>query len=444
MRSGTASARRWLGAADQAALAVWLASRFGVLVAAWIAGRLFSTNAAGPPRWLDLWNRWDAGIFIGIARDGYFGAGTDPTHVAFFPGFPVVLAAVHTVLRDWVAAGLVVSLAAGTVAVLALGRLAGLEQSAAPERFVAPERSAAGDAVALSGEGEGDAAAEPDAASDELDTTSAETAGSAASAISTASAVTTASTTAARTAAANSTLFFALAPAAIFLAAGYSESLFAAFAFPAWHAARRDRWLLAVCLAAGASSVRVNGLFLAAALALEFLLAGRERRSWRRLPLLLVPVLPALGYVLYLQHRTGDWLAWQHAQAAGWFRTFSDPRTAWDATWGAAFGHTQDGHTAWVFQLELGAAGLGAGLTLWLIARRRWPEALYVGLSLLALSTTTWFMSVPRAMLLWWPLWTALGAWAVRRPLVRTVYVCCVGPIMVGVGLLFLSGQWAG
>jgi hypothetical protein len=47
-------------------------------------------------------------------------------------------------------------------------------------------------------------------------------------------------------------------------------------------------------------------------------------------------------------------------------------------------------------------------------------------------------------MLLWWPLWTMLGAWAARRPIVRTLYVCCVAPIMVGVALLFLSGQWAG
>ena len=56
-----------------------------------------------------------------------------------------------------------------------------------------------------------------------------------------------------------------------YLAAGYSECLFAAFAFSAWLAARRDRWVLAVVLAAGASAVRVNGLFLAAAIALEFL-----------------------------------------------------------------------------------------------------------------------------------------------------------------------------
>jgi hypothetical protein len=359
-----------------------------MVVLAWIAAWLFATGAGPPGPWLARWDRWDAGIFVAIAQDGYFGPGLQPTNVAFFPGFPAAMWLVHLVARNWTAAGLLVSLAAGTVAVVALGKLAGDEILDA------------------------DSGSEPVRAGTQ--------------------------------AAANAAFFFVLAPAAVFLTAGYSESLFVAFAFPAWLAARRDRWVPAVMLAAGASTVRVNGLFLAAALLVEFLFAGPDRRRWRQLPLLAVPVLPTFGYMAYLRHNTGDWLAWQHAQAAGWFRTFTDPKSAWDQTWRAAFGGTQEGHTAWVFQVELVAVLTGIVLTLVLLIRRRWPEAVYVALSLLALGTTTWFMSVPRAMLLWWPLWTMLAAWAVRRPWVRTVYVCCVAPVMVGVAVLFLSGQWAG
>lgn len=355
-----------------------------MIVLAWISAWLFVTGPATPGPWLARWDRWDEGIFRGIAQHGYFGAGTDPMHVAFFPGFPVAEWLAHLLLWNWVAAGLAVSAIAGAVATLALGRLA---------------------------------AEEVEVASDDDPATQA---------------------------ASNATLFFALAPAAVFLTAGYSESLFAAFAFSAWLAARRDRWGTAAALAAGASTVRVNGLFLAAAIALEFLIAGAERRRWAQAPLLALPALPVAGYVLYLHHNTGDWFAWQHAQAAGWFRTFRNPKYAWDETWRAAFGASQAGHTAWVFQLELVAVVVGVALTGLLLLKRRWPEALYVALSLLALGTTTWFMSVPRAMLLWWPLWTMLGQWAVRRPIVRTLYVCCVAPIMVGVALLFLSGQWAG
>ena len=358
---------------------MWGATRLGMVVLAWMSAWVFEAGPTTPGPWLARWDRWDEGIFVSIAQHWYFAPGADPRHVAFFPGFPVAMWLMHLVVWNWIAAGMAVSLTAGAIATVALGRLAAQEVTVRQNQ-----------------------------------------------------------------AAANATLFFALAPAAVFLAAGYSESLFAAFAFSAWAAARRDRWALAVVLAAGASTVRVNGLFLAAAIVLEFLLAGRARRRWRQAPLLAVPALPVAAYMLYLRRDTGDWLAWQHAQAAGWFRTFQSPESAWNQTWRAAFGASQAGHTAWVFQLELVAVVVGLGLTALLLLKRRWPEALYVGLSLLALGTTTWFMSVPRAMLLWWPLWTMLGAWAAKRPMVRTLYVCCVAPIMAGVALLFLSGQWAG
>ncbi|WP_370370603.1 mannosyltransferase family protein [Catenulispora sp. GP43] len=370
-------------------------------VLTWMSAWLFATGPTTQGSLLARWDRWDEGIFTSIARHWYFTPGTDPRHVAFFPGFPIAMWLAHLVLWNWVAAGLAVSAAAGAVATAALGRLAAAEVEGARARGGLNDAEAAG--------------AEESSVS-----------------------------AAAHQATTNAALFFALAPAAVFLAAGYSESLFAAFAFCAWAAARRDRWGLSVLLAAGASAVRVNGLFLAAAIALEFLLAGRGRRRWGQAPLLVVPVLPVAAYVVYLWRDTGDWFAWQHAQAAGWFRTFQSPKAAWDQTWRAAFGATQAGHTAWVFQLELVAVVVGLGLTALLLLKRRWPEALYVSLSLLALGTTTWFMSVPRAMLLWWPLWTMLGAWAARRPRVRTLYVCCVAPIMAGVALLFLSGQWAG
>lgn len=375
-----AGVRERLGEPGRAALAVWGASRLGLVVTAWLAPLLFIADAQPPGRWLGRWDRWDVGIFVRIARYGYFGDGSDPTDVAFLPGFPGLLRAMHWIVPSWTVAGLVLSLAAGCVAAVGLARISALESSA--EDSISAAR--------------------------------------------------------------NSVLFFALAPAAVFLAAGYTESLFAALAFSAWYSARNDRWRTAAVLAAAASCVRVNGLFLAAAIALEFLLAGSERRSWRQLPLLVVPTLPFIAYVVYLQAHTGDWLAWQHAQEVGWQRHFRDPVSAWRETWRAAFGRTQTGHVAWVFQLELLAVAAGVALTLFLMAVRRFPEALYVGLSLLALCTSTWFMSVPRAMLLWWPLWTLLGAAAVRWRILKTVYVCCVAPISVGIAILFFIGQWAG
>uniref|UniRef100_UPI001E5D31A0 mannosyltransferase family protein n=1 Tax=Catenulispora pinisilvae TaxID=2705253 RepID=UPI001E5D31A0 len=231
---------RRLGDVDRASLAVWGATRLGMVVLAWISAWVFITGPTKPGPWLARWDRWDEGIFLGIAQHGYFAAGSDPRHVAFFPGFPVAVRLAHLFVWNWVAAGLAVSLVAGAVATVALGRLAAEEMERGRRRGV------------------GASLADP---------------ASSGSPGSPGSPGRFARTRAAQ-AAANATFFFALAPAAVFLAAGYSESLFAAFAFSAWLAARRDRWALAVVLAAGASAVRVNGLFLAAAIALEFVLAG--------------------------------------------------------------------------------------------------------------------------------------------------------------------------
>jgi hypothetical protein len=239
-------------------------------------------------------------------------------------------------------------------------------------------------------------------------------------------------------------LLLLLSPCAVFLAAGYTEALFLAFALPAWLAARRGRWLLAGLLAAGASTTRVTGVFLAAALAVEFLTATDRRRQWRDLPVLAVPVLPVVAYFAYLHHRTGDWMAWQHAQEKGWYRSFTNPLAALGHTVDAAFGHDLEVGWQWMFRAELVAVLVGLLLTGWLLWRRRWSESVYVGLQVAAFTTSYWYFSVPRATLLWWPLWIGLAQWSLRRPAVLTVYLALVAPFMVVFTLLFSLYRWAG
>ncbi|MGC0417109.1 mannosyltransferase family protein [Embleya sp. AB8] len=239
--------------------------------------------------------------------------------------------------------------------------------------------------------------------------------------------------------------FLLLSPCAVFLAAGYSEALFLALALTAWSAARADNVPRAAVLACLATTVRINGLFLAAALVLHFVLAGELRRRARQAPWLALPVLPVLIYFAYLHERTGDWMAWQHAQERGWYRQFHAPWVAWQHTWEGAFSQSRLTTTyALLFQAELVAMLVGLALVAVLVARRRWPEAVYVGLSLWALGTSYWYMSIPRASLLWWPLWILLARWSLRRPHVWTAYVCVAAPLATVLALAFASGRWAG
>ncbi|MFE7977340.1 hypothetical protein [Streptomyces shenzhenensis] len=373
--------------ADFRVLRLYLFTRLGLWLVTYSTAWLVpaGSGAKTPASWLSLWEQWDWYHYQHIAQYGYFAPfpGIEPAsdnRAAFFPGFPLMLRAVHTVIPDWTAAGLLISLVSGAVAVMALARIAGIGRT---DGAVAGQRA---------------------------------------------------------------TGFLLLSPAAMFLAAGYTESLFLAFALPAWLAAKHRNWPVAGLLAALATTTRISGLFLAAAILVEFLLARDGRRGPRRLRSLLwcaAPAVSAAAYTVYLHARTGDWMAWKHAQERGWNREFHTPAEAFSNTWHNAFDHVQSTGYAWEFQFELVAIAVGILLLSVLLLRRRWPEATYIGLTLWALGTSYWYLSVPRATLLWWPLWTGLAHWSLRRGWVAEAYVGAVAPLMVVFTVTFASGHWA-
>ncbi|MEV0400649.1 hypothetical protein [Actinoallomurus sp. NPDC050550] len=379
---------------DRLALRAWIGTRIAVLGISFLASALWPHGDLRDS-FFDRWTQWDVDHFVEIARYGYTG---DPGHPhdpglpAFFPGLPLVLRGVHLVVPDWRLAALLISFVAGAVAMVALARLG--------DEFV--ERGGPAGGAHAGHRGRLGAHAVPYAGS----------------------------------VGPLAVLALLVSPYAVFLFAGYSESLFLAFALPAWLLARRRRWAAATLCAAGATCVRVTGLFLAVALIVEFVTADRR---WRSAPWLAVPFLPVLGYTLYLWRRTGDWSAWQHAQQAGWGRSTVWPWTSFHTTWQAAFG-THDQFTT-AFRVELIAAAAGVALTGWLLVRRRWAEGVYVGLQLASLLTSAYYLSIGRATLLWWPLWLAVGR--CRRPVYILLIVIFV-PLMTAEVVAFTSGGWAG
>jgi hypothetical protein len=471
---------------DRTALSLWLGTRVIVLLISLYAR--YATSSGKSSSWLNLWQHWDWYRYLTIAEYGYTsgkGPAYDQNITAFLPGFPLTLRAVHFVVRSWAVSGLLISFVAGGVAVLALARLTEFEY----------ERRHPG--------------ADP----------------------------------AARLRAARiAVLLLVCAPAAIFLAIGYTESLFLAFAVPAWLAARRGQWVRSGILLAFACTIRINGLFVLAGVAVMFLTSRPSRRDWTSSPALLLPIASAGAYAAYLKDITGDWLNWLHAEKRGWDRSFTNPITAWRNSWDNAFGSgglgrggfrggsggsggsggqgagtgrggggfrggasggggsgsggfpaggsggpgggtsgtTSGGGTtsngngfgggstggttsglsgaggggrlagvgtfdAWEFRLELLAVLVGIATVLGLAWRRRWAELTYVGISVFVLITSTYYMSIPREMLLWWPLWIGGAIWlAGRRWWVTAATLTVSGALMVGVALLYFSGQWAG
>ena len=245
-----------------------------------------------------------------------------------------------------------------------------------------------------------------------------------------------------RLAGARAPLYLALSPYAVFLFAVYSEALFLAFALPAWLAARRGRWLAAGLLGAGAASVRVTGLFLAVALVVQWFVDPAGQRRRRDLLPLALPFAVIGGYVGYTRAITGDWLAWPHAQRDYWGRSFTAPWTALHTTWSAATDPQQGAAYAWSFRAEIAAMAIGLILCGVLVVRRRWAELVYVGGQVAALGTSSYYLSVARTTLLWWPLWLLLAEWSTRRRWVHPAYLSVAPALMAALVVAFVQGHW--
>ena len=99
---------------------------------------------------------------------------------------------------------------------------------------------------------------------------------------------------------------------------------------------------------------------------------------------------------------------------------------------------------AFTFQLELLAVGVLLITVIAALWQRQWPEACYVALTAAALMVGHWYVSVPRSLLLVWPLWCGLPRLAQRRPWVAGLWLAASAPLMFATAMLYLSGRWEG
>ncbi|WP_114046359.1 hypothetical protein [Acidipropionibacterium virtanenii] len=277
------------------------------------------------------------------------------------------------------------------------------------------------------------------------------------------------------------TCLWLIAPTAVFTTVGYTEAPFCAAAFWAWERARAGRWWQAAGLAALACTFRVSGLFLVGALAVMAVVGdgqwrdgrGRDGRTRKarapkrglragveRIAPLLLPALVLVAYVVYLHGLTGSWTAWFQAQDRGWGRGFTTPQESlantlpatrtdtWRATYGA-----DAGIVAMLFKLEIVSMLVGVATTVYCLVRRRWASAAWVGVQVIAFSIGHWFMSVNRAVLLWFPLFIALaeltrgpgrpvGLKLLWRGIVAVLVLADLA-VMGWWGWLFFTGRWA-
>jgi hypothetical protein len=378
---GPAAGRRPL----REAVCLWVGSRVAlgllVLAGSWLAGVDGQLRAAHPGQWvLDRFTWWDSLHFTRIAEQGYLPPGLPCCDQAFFPGYPLLIR-------------MVTPLTAGSapLAGLVVANLAGVVAALMLWRLAS-------------------------------DTGGGPRVGSAA------------------------VLLLALAPYGIFLSVVYSESLFLALAVGAWWAGTQRRWWLAGALAGAAAGVRINGLFLALALGVMYavqLHAEGRLRPRRDTAALLLPFAVTGAYFGYLFARTGSADAWQQAQAGGWSRATAWPWDGLAAGWRAIAGATSPDLVVarWA---DLLAVVAGLVLVVALAWLRRWPELVYVGLSVAVLVCSTMLTSAPRYALTWFPAYLLLAQLVVRPrwrwPTIALAAVCL--PLLAVLSLAFAAHQW--
>lgn len=344
---------------------------------------MFLAPGQGPTGegFLQIWSRWDANHFVIVAEHGWSGPIAEPARAAaFFPLYPLAMRLFMAFGLPPIAAGLVVSTIATYIACVFLMKLADGEL----------------------GEGSGRRAI----------------------------------------------LYLLLFPTAVFLAAPYSEALFLAGAIPAFYLARQRRWLAASIPAAVAMGSRAAGVFLLFGLFFEYIRQGFVDHRWggKRLRdvgvCLAVGITPLVLYILFLWLERDSAQQFLIDQSEGWGRHFTAPWKAFMATWNTRQG--LDYPTSWIFawRIEIVAAGAGLALTIWALIKKEWGYAAYMGSFIAALMMSTWYFSIPRMLLSFFPAVLFLAAATRKSPIAHEVALVVLASIATMGVIVFTRGGW--
>jgi Mannosyltransferase (PIG-V) len=374
--------------------------------------------------------RWDSAWYLVIARYGYrpdLGVYTS-SRTAFFPLYPLGLRGIASLGVPPVAAGVLLSVCALALALYGIHRLTTLELGRHQQSSLDRERLAGAARLAVT--------------------------------------------------------LTAFAPMAFFFSAVYSESLYLALSVGLFWSARHGRWAWVGVLGALAGATRSTGLVLILPALIIYLYGPREDRvpdraidaghaarrrfapRYRlRRDVLWLALLPlgAVAYGGYLALAGGDPLAPLHAQEV-WSRHFAGPYVGiWDGVRAAFEGARQllSGQRRHIyFATGKDSPFVMAGHNLMLIAflaaaipavvgvLRRLPLAygVYV-LAALALPlsypvTAQPLMSLPRFLLVLFPLGIWLAAWLAERPRLQRPALVLSAALMVGFLAQFATWHW--
>lgn len=247
-----------------------------------------------------------------------------------------------------------------------------------------------------------------------------------------------------------------LFPTAFFLGAVYGEAFFLCLVFGSFLAARRKKWLLAGILGAMASATRLVGIFLLPALAVEYWLQLKESgrpvkpdKSSMIVPLLSICMvsLGLIFYMVYLNQHFNDPLKFIHSQPAFGASRSDKIILLYQVFWRyLKMSVTVNFFSVLYYRvmLELFSAVTFLILGLMSFKKTRLSYAVFGLLSFLAPTLTGTFSSMPRYILVMFPVFIMIGTWlnGKRRQGLRWAYYSISSVLLAINTALFLAGRF--
>ncbi|MAG60027.1 hypothetical protein CMO96_04530 [Candidatus Woesebacteria bacterium] len=271
-------------------------------------------------------------------------------------------------------------------------------------------------------------------------------------------------------------------PTSFYFGAVYTESLFLFLALATFYAARKGNWLIAGLCGAVASATRIYGILLLPALFFEWFyqreLLGMQPRTlrgfffflpdalrqkihevaeklkksvgvsyWPLLPLLIIP-LGLLAYMSYLASTTGDPFAFYTELA-----TFGEQRGGgkivllYQVFWRyfkMIFTVTKSDPIYFTILMELATAILALSLLMWGYLKKVRPSYLvFAALGYILPTLTGSFSSLPRYVLVLFPLFIILGLFLSKRSNLVKIVLLSISAILLAIEtILFIKGYW--
>jgi Gpi18-like mannosyltransferase len=211
-------------------------------------------------------------------------------------------------------------------------------------------------------------------------------------------------------------IYFSIFPTAYFLHGAYTEPLFCALIIGSFYYARIQKWHVAGILGMLVTATRLTGIVILLSLFLEYL----HQRNWKikkiRWDILYIGFVP-LGLIVYFIINYvvfGDPFHFLSLQQEVWHKNLALPTEGgWNAI--MSVGWKEPSHIIISAIVEVVAVGYALFFTGWMVIKYRPLYTSYSWLTLLVVTSNTYWLSIPRYVHPLFPIYIILAHWSKNK-----------------------------